>query len=484
MEDLKTRTLTGLFWNLLERIGLRIVQFVPTVILARLLSPEQFGLIGMLSLFIALAQSFLDSGFGLALIRKKDVSHTDECSIFYFNILLGVLSVLVLFFAAPLIAGFYQQPILIGLTRWLSLGIFIQSFGLIQTTLLTRALDFKTQLKARLFATVMSGVIGIAAALYGLGVWSLVIQSIAATLLGTLALWLMCDWRPALNFSLDSLKSMFGFGSRMLFSDLVNTFFDNLYQVFIGKFFSPASLGFYTRAASSRAVVIDTVSYTLGRVTFPAFSSIQDDLGRLKRAYRKAITLSTYLNFPLMLGLIVVAKPLFLLLFSAKWLGAVGYFQLLCVTGMLAPLQIINLQVLKVRGRSDLFFQLTLIRRSLIVLTVFLTYRWGISAMLVGQIVISGIIYFLNSFYSARLIDYPMKAQVVDILPTLFYTLLMAAAMLLLGEAFQGAGELLLLVLQCGMGVAVYLLVSKLARAEPLRELLSLRQQLPLFRPG
>ena len=474
MDNLRQRTLSGLFWNLVERVGLRIVQFLPTILLARLLAPEEFGLVGMLALFIALAQAFLDSGFGAALIQKRDATFTDECSIFYFNILVGGVAVLALFFAAPLIAAFYNQPLLIPLTRWLSLDILLKSFSLIQTTLLSRALDFKTQIKANLFAALCAGVIGVAAAYYGLGVWSLVVQTLANTLLCTVALWRLSAWRPALRFSLASLRGLFGFGSRMLASGLLTVFFENFYQVFIGKVFSAGPLGYYTRAASLRGVVIDATSSTLGRVMYPALASIQDDVERLRRGYRKTAVLSTFIHFPLMIGLIVTAQPLITLLFSARWADSVPLFQLMCVAGLLYPLSVINLDILKVKGRSDLFLRLEIIKRSLIVVNALVAYRWGIGAILMGHIVVATASYVLNSFYSERLIAYPMKAQIVDVLPSLLFAGLMGGGMALVGAALGPISDFLRLIIQVATGVVIYLALNRLRKAEPLYEVLAI----------
>ena len=474
MDNLRDKTLIGLSWNLLERVGNQVISFIPTIVLARLLAPEQFGLVGMLSLFIAVANAFLDSGFGVALIQRRDATHLDECSIFYFNILVGGISVVVLFFSAPLIAAFYRQPILVGLTRWMSLDILINSFGLIQTTLLTRAIDFKTQFKANLFAALFSGILGVAAAYCGLGVWSLVIQTLSGSVLCILTLWRLSAWRPALIFSLDSLWGMFGFGSRMLVSGLIAVFFDNLYQVFIGKVFSPTSLGYYTRAASLRRVVIDTTSNTIGRIMFPALASIQDDLERLKRSYRKSAMLTTFVHFPMMVGLIVVAQPLITLLFSARWNDCVVFFQLMCASGLLYPLSVINLDILKVKGRSDLFLNLQVVRRILIVANILIAYRWGISAILLGQIGISCIAYFLNSFYSERLIAYSMKAQIVDVLPSLLFAGLMGGGMALVGGALGQTSAFLRLIIQVTTGVVIYLALNWLRKAEPLYEVLAI----------
>ena len=480
MQDLKGKTLAGLFWSLSERAGIQVVQFIVVIFLARLLNPEQFGLIGMLALFIALAQTILDSGFGAALIQKTNATHLDECSIFYFNIFVGVLLSLALYFAAPLIAAFYNQPPLTALTRFLSLNILINAFGLIQTTLLARALRFKTQIKANLFAVAASGAVGIGAALLGFGVWSLAIQSVSNTLFRTVALWWICDWRPSLSFSLTSLRGMFGFGSRLLAAGLLNTFFDNLYQAFIGKAFSAASLGYYTRAFSMKIMAIDTTGETLHRVMYPALASIQNDVERLKRAYRKSMTLVTFVHFPLMLGLMVIARPLIVLLFSAKWEASVPLFQLMCVAGLLYPLQVENLEILKIKGRSDLFLKLEIIKKLMVVVSIFVTYRWGIQAMLTGNIVLTVISYYLNSYYSGRLINYPLKAQVLDVLPSLIFAFLMGGSMWLAGYLLRSSHLFIQVAVPAGVGAGSYLALQILVKSESLAEIVKIARQLRL----
>jgi len=473
MDNLKQKTLSGVFWTLAERVGLRLFQFLPTILLARRLSPEEFGLVGMLSIFILLAQTFLDSGFGMALIQKKDADHTDECSIFYFNILIGLALVLGMYLSAPLIAAFYGQPMLTPLTRWLSLDILLKSLSLIQTTLLTRSLDFKTQLKANFTATLLGGVAGVAAAYAGLGVWSLVIQILVNSALRTLSLWLMSRWRPASRFSLAALRSMFGFGSNMLFSSLLATVFDNLYQVFIGKMFSAAALGYYTRANSLKLVVVDTTSQALSRVLFPALSSIQDDTERIRQIYRKSIRLVTFVHFPLMLGLAAVAAPLINLLFSEKWGESALFFQLMCLAGLLYPLQVVNLEVLKVKGRSDLFFRLTLIKRCLMIALMLLTYRWGVPALLVGHIVNTLIAYFINSYYSEQLIDYSVRKQLADIFPNLLFAALAALGMWWVGGLVRQPDWMVLSIAPVA-GAGIFLLFNALVRADSLHEFIAL----------
>ena len=418
-DGLKNKTLHALFWSFLERFGQQGIQFVITIILARLLLPEEFGLIAMLTIFMAVAQSFINSGFGQALIQKQDVTHIDECSIFYFNILVGFLAAGLLCLTAPWIAGFYNQPLLVPLTYALSLNLIINAFGLVQITLLTKHIDFKTQLKVSVIATVISGTIGVTMALNGFGVWSLVAQSLGSNLFQTILLWFFNTWRPSLVFSLDSLFGMFTFGSRLLASGLLDTVFRNIYIVVIGKLFSPADLGFYSRAERFQQLPVTNISGMVGRVTFPVFSSVQDDKPRLKRGIRGALTMLVMINFPMMVGLAIVAKPLVLLLLTEKWAPCIPYLQLLCVVGMLYPLHVVNLNVLKAQGRSDLFLRLEILKKILVVIAIAVTYRWGITAMIYGQIATSCLAYFLNAYYTGKMLDYPITEQIQDLMPSL-----------------------------------------------------------------
>uniref|UniRef100_UPI00345E0FBB lipopolysaccharide biosynthesis protein n=1 Tax=Syntrophus sp. (in: bacteria) TaxID=48412 RepID=UPI00345E0FBB len=299
--SLKHKTIGALFWSFFDRVGQNGMQFVIGIILARLLAPAEFGLIAMLTIFMAIAQSFIDSGFGSALIQKQDASHIDECSIFYFNILVGIVAAGMLCIAAPWVAEFYNAPILVPLTRILSLNLVINAFGLIQTSLLTKHIDFKLQLKVSLLATFFSGVIGIFMAYKGFGVWSLVAQSLSQNLFRTCLLWLVMSWRPSWTFSFKSLRNLFAFGSKLLFSGLLEIIFQNIYLVVIGKLFSPADLGFYSRAKMFSQLPVQNLSSSIGRVTYPVFSTIQHEKQRLREGVRKALSMITLLTFPLMI---------------------------------------------------------------------------------------------------------------------------------------------------------------------------------------
>jgi len=454
--ELHSKTVRAGIWSFIEALCQRGLQFVVGIILARLLLPEQFGLVGMLMVFMAVAQTFLDSGFSAALINKQNLSEVDICSVFYFNLLMGIVAAICLCLAAPFVATFYNQPLLMPMLRALSLVMVINAFGLIQGTLLTRAIDFKLQTKVTVIASFISGLIGIGMAYSGYGVWSLVAQQITNALARNLLLWFYSSWRPAWLFSLRSLQEMFGFGSRLLASGLLNTIFNNIYLVVIGKLFSPADLGYFTRANSLQQLPSMTLAGVVGRVTFPVFSTIQDDPERMKRGMKKAITLLMLINAPLMIGLAAVSRPLVLVLLTEKWEPCVPYLQLLALVGLLFPLHLINLNVLQALGRSDLFLRLEIIKKTLIICNIALTYRWGIVAMIVGQIITSIISYYLNAYYNKTLLNYSIWEQIGDLYLCFLSALLMGGAVYAL-VFLPFTSPLLLLTCQIALGVLVYL---------------------------
>ncbi len=459
--NLKDKTISALAWSAVDRIGSRGIQFVISIILARLLLPEQFGLIAMLTIFFAIAQTFIDSGFGAALIQKQDADHVDECSIFYFNIFVGFLLAGIIYLSAPYIATFYEQPMLAPLTRFMSISLIVGAFSIIQATLLSKNLDFKTQTKISILAAIISGAIGVYLAYQDFGVWALAVQQVLSGLLQMVMLWFWFAWRPSLVFSFESLHQMFGYGSRMLASGLLDTVFKNLYLIVIGKAFPPAELGYYTRAQGFPEMISLNFSQILSRVTFPVFSSIQYETERLKRAVRKSLTLSALVIFPAMIGMAVVAEPLVLLLLTDKWLPAVPYLQLLCIVKMFLPLHVFNLSVLKSKGRSDLFLRLEIIKKVLVVLNIAITWRWGVEAMIIGQIVLQVNAYFLNSYVAGRLIAYPPYEQLKDLLPALAVSILMGALVLTMGRYINTNSLVIDLICQVGVGVFAYIAFCK-----------------------
>lgn len=469
-DNLKNTTIRALSWSFVEVIGRQGVRFVIGIILARLLLPAQFGLIAMLMIFMAVAQSFLDSGFGAALIQKRDVTQLDTCSIFYFNIVVGIAAASILCLVAPWIAEFYNQSILTSMMRALSLVIVISSFGLIQETIFTKQLNFKIQTKVSLLASTLSGIIGVALATFGFGVWSLVVQQLSWAFFRTICLWFFSPWRPTMIFSFTALREMFGFGSRLLVSGVLNQIFDNIYLLVIGKLFSAADLGYYTRANTLQALPSQTLSEMVGRVTFPVFSSIQDDPIRLKRGLKKALTVLVLMNFPMMIGLTVIARPLVLVLLTEKWAECIPYLQLLCVLGLLFPLHLINLSVIQALGRSDLFLRLEIIKKVLIVINIVVTWRWGISTMIYGMIALSLISYCLNSYYSGVFLGYPLWEQLRDLFSSLIIAVLMGLVVYTLGLLpFPNYWSMLLV--QITNGIVVYVCLCRLFRLTAFMEI-------------
>lgn len=433
MTEFKRQTIHALKWSFIGTFAMQAVQFLISIILARLLMPAQFGLIAMLSLFMALASSMLDCGFGSALIQKMDVSRRDLSTVFYFNIAMAGVMFGMMWVAAPPIARFFAEPSLVGLTRFLGMNLIVNAFGLVQGVLLAKNLDFKTQSLVAVIATLISGALGVTLAWRGFGVWSLAAQSVAANALRVILYWCFNPWRPMLTFSMASLRSMFPYGSRLLASGMLNTIFENAYPVLIGKLYSKTDVGFYSRAMTTQRMPSGVLTGILSQVAFPAFASIQNDRPRLKAAYRKTIVFACFLAFPLMLGLAAVARPLFLLVFTDKWAPSIGYFQVLCLSGMLLPLQALNLNVLMAIGRSDIFFRLEVFKKLVMVGAILATCRLGIMAMVWGQVVSSFLCLGINTLYSGIMIGYPLREQMRDVMPSFLLAGAMAAAVGCLG---------------------------------------------------
>jgi len=455
IDNLKNDTLKALFWSFLDRFGQQGIQFGFSIILARVLLPEEFGLIAMLTIFIAIGHTFVNSGFGQALIQKKESAYIDECSIFYFNIFVSSLAMALFYFAAPLIASFYDEPQLIPMTRVLSLIFIFNALGLVQRTLLTKQLDFKTQLKVSLLTSLISGLISIIMALNGFGVWSLVTLYLCTDFFTSVFLWVYSKWRPSFIFSISSLKTMFSFGSRLLLVSITNSIFTNIYQLVIGKSFSASDLGFYSRADSLYKYPITLLNGIVSQVSFPVFSKIQNDKKRLKEATSKSLIMITLISFPIMVGMIIVANPLIEVLLTEKWLPSAPYLKLLCVIGMLHPIMVINLNALNAQGRSDLYLKIDLINKILVIITVAITYRYGIKMMIIGQVIDYFIAYYLYTYYTDKLLGFPIIQQIKEVAPALILSLVMGAGVYLI-KFLSIENQIVLLSTQILTGIIIY----------------------------
>jgi len=424
--SLKQKTISGLTWSFIDSLANQGISFIVGIILARLLTPKEFGLIGMLAIFIAISESFINSGFSQALIRKQDCTQKDYSTVFYFNIVVGVFFYLLLFATAGAIANFFHEPILKQLIRVLGLSLIINSFTLIQTTILTKRIDFKLQAKISVIASLLSGIIGIGMAYTGWGVWSLVARITWGFFFSSMLLWHWNKWKPALVFSIASFKELFNFGVKLHITFLINTIYRNIYYVIIGKYFTAVELGYYTRAEQFQSLPSSNLQGVIGRVSFPILSSIQNDAPRLKEAYKKIIRSTMLVTFVLMLGMAAIAEPMIITLIGPQWEPCIIYLQLLCFVGMLYPLHALNLNMLYVQGRSDLAVTIEIIKKVLAVPVIIVAIFFGIKAMILGMILLSFIAYYLNSYWSGRLINYSWLDQIKDILPSFMIAVVMS----------------------------------------------------------
>jgi teichuronic acid exporter len=466
---LKQQAVSATVWSgadLLLRQGL---QAGVTIALARLLSPAEFGTIALLSLFIGLAGAFIDSGFSSALIQNQDITHEDESTVFWFNAALGALAALLLWGTAPWISRFYGVPILVPLARVLAINVFISALSSIHETLLTKRLDFRKQMMVGVTAAGVSGVLAIILAFRGFGVWALAAQALTSTTLVTVLLWVVNPWRPALVFSLASARKLFGFGSYLLMASLLDVSYNRLYTVFIGKLYGVSDLGFYTRADSTKQVPTAILSGVLARVAFPLFSAAAHDKERLRRGVRYAIRGVMLINVPMMLGVMATAQPLINTLFGPKWLPAVPALKVLCLAGVLWPLQMINLSALMAQGHSHLFFRLEVAKKVVGVILLVVGASYGIMGIAWSQVAFGLVAFFINAHYTNALLGYSGWQQTIDFLPVLGASAVMSLVVAFVGNAWRGPIALELL-LQIAIGISIFLAICFTFRLDAFRE--------------
>ena len=411
MSPIKQKTTNGLKWSAIERIATQAIQLVVMLILGRMLGPEAFGLVGMLAIFIAISQTFVDSGFSSALIRKQDRSEADYATTFYFNIVVSLSCYVLLFICAPYIADFYHQPELINLTRVLGIVILVNAFAVVQRTRLTVAMDFKTQAKASLLSVSCSTIITLILAYYNFGVWALVGQTLSFAIFNVILFNVLDPWLPKCGFSKASFKELFGFGSKLLASAILATIYENIYQIIIGKLFNAGQLGLFTQAKNLSSMPAMTLTGIIQRVTYPMMSQIQNDKQALDKAYLLTLRLSAVVISPLIIGLGLVAKPLLTVLLGQEWQSAAELMTILCVGYMLYPIHAINLNLLQVKGRSDLFLKLEIIKKVITTIVLVITVPLGIKAICIGMVTQSYLALFINTYYTGKLSSLTMLKQ-------------------------------------------------------------------------
>jgi len=431
------KTVSSLKWSAIERITTQGVQLFVTILLARMLGPEAYGLIGLLTIFIVVSQVFVDSGFSQALIRKQDSSEVDYCTCFYFNVVVSLLFYFILFCLAPFIALFFEHSELEVLTRVIGLIVIINSFSIIQKVKLTVTMDFKTLAKVSFISVLVSSCLAIIAASLGYGVWSLIIQTLTMSLVSVILFFYYCPWSPREKFSKDSFTVLFNFGSKLLISSIIDTIYNNIYKIIIAKQFSPVSLGYFVQANTLSNVPAMTMTSIVQRVTYPALSKIQNNNVEFESYYKLTLQLTASVVFPVMAAIAVIAEILIPILMGEQWQIAGRYLSLLCISFMLYPIHAINLNILQVKGRADLFLKLEIIKKILITMILFITVPLGIEAMCIGMIIQSYASLFINTHYTGKLTSFDLFKQCKILFPLWINTLISSLCSLYLMGLFK-----------------------------------------------
>ena len=454
MGELKEKTLSGVKWNAIGRFSTQGISFIISVLLARVLTPSDYGVVGMIGIFMAIANTFIGSGFGSALIRKQDCTDADYSTAFYFNIVVGIVCYLILFLSAPLIAAFFDTPILKDVVRVLSINLFLGSLSIVQNARLTKAVDFKSQAKVSLIATIVSGTIGLTMAYNGFGVWSLVSQQVASSLMTTILLWIITKWRPQRVFSKLSFEYLFGFGSKILSASLLHTIYCHLTTILIGKFYTPQALGYYSRGESLATLPSSNLTGILQSVTYPILSKIQDDDARLIQVYRKYIQMTSMVVFFGMLLLAALAKPFIITLLTDKWAESIIFLQVFCFALMFDHLNLLNLNILYVKGRSDLVLRLEVIKKIIAIFMIIASLPFGVLAICISRALYNQIAVVINTYYTGKFFGLGYVAQVKDFIKYLLCSGL--AALPAFWLTYTSLSPMLVLILGAVLACAIY----------------------------
>ncbi len=461
--SIREKTISGITWSIIDNFSYLGINFIIGIILARLLSPIEYGLIGMIMIFIAVSDAFIDSGFSQALIRKKDCTQQDYSTAFYYNLAVGLSCYLILFAAAGTISYFLNETRLVLLIRVLGFNLIINSFGIIQRTILVKRINFKLQAKISIVSSTFSGFVGIGMALFHCGVWSLVGQMMSKNICTVVLLHLGNRWKPTKTFDTRSFRDMFGFGSRLLLAELLNTAYRNVYYLVIGKYYSAEHLGFYTRAEQFKNLPTQNITSVIQRVTYPVLATLRDEPIQLKTGYKKLIKSTMLLSFVVSIWMAAVAPTLVMALIGKQWLPASEFLTLLCFSGMFYPINVLNLNLLKVLGRSDIHLRLEVIKKALATPIIVVGIFYGIRHMLWGMIVIALAGYLLNSYYTGKFIDYPTLEQAKDVLPS-FIVAGATGGMVFIASRFISLAPVLMLFSQLLMGAVVCLMLCEVSR--------------------
>lgn len=460
----KTKIISSLFWKLLERGGTQGIQFLVQIVLARLLNPEEFGLIAIVMVFIHLSQIFVQSGFNTALIQKKDADEKDFSSIFYLNIGIAGLLYSIIFIAAPSISDFYNNPMIVSILRILALILFTGAFNSVQNAYIARNLMFKKLFGSSVGAIIISGTLGITAAYLGLGVWALVIQQLANQIAISVIMWITVKWRPKFVFSIHKVQELFSFGWKLLLSSILNVSYLEIGNLIIGRMYNSIALGFYNRGEQFPKLIVNNINGSIQSVMLPTLSSQQDNKKRAKEMMRRAIVTSSFLIFPMMIGMAVVAEPLVTIVLTEKWLPAVPFLQIFSISYALFPIHTANLQAINAMGRSDIFLKLEIIKKTIGFIILGISISYGVYAIAIGQVISGVIATFINAYPNKKLLNYSYKEQLMDILPSLLIAVIMGSIIYTFNYLILK--PILIFLLQIILGIVIYIGLARVFKFE------------------
>lgn len=468
-QEVRTKAMKGFAWSGLQTAATQILQFVLGIVLARLLLPEDYGVVGILAVFSFVAAIFLDSGFASALIQKKDRTDIDYSTVFYFNLLIAGFFYVVMWVAAPYFAEFYHIPILKGITRLAMLSVLIGSFNIVQTTKLKIDLNFRVLAVSSIVSLVISGAVGILLAKRGFGAWGLAWQGVIATSVTTVILWCWSRWRPQLAFSIESFKRLFGFGSRLLCSNVMSAIYQQVYPLVIGRCFSPAHVGYFNRANGYANLPSNTMVTMVLGVSFPVLSRYQDDNVQLLSAYKQMLRMPMFVLVPVLVGLAVLAEPLIEVMIGTKWLPCAPYLQVLCVGAVFTPLSLMNINLLNVKGRSDLVLRLDFIKKPVAFFMLFAMIPLGIMPMCIGRAFYELFAFSLNCYYTKKILCYGLWRQIGDMFPIFLYSLIMGIIVRVV--AMEIVSPCATLLVSVPIGVVIYFSVAAILKDESLMKI-------------
>lgn len=473
--SLKNRTIKGMFWGGVDTFLNKGISFVFNLLIARQLMPEDYGVIAILAVLMSICQCFVDSGFGAALVRKSNRTEEDFSTVFYFNILAALVLYIIIWLIAPFIARFYNQPILTEVTKIYSVVLIINALSIVQNTKLTIDLNFKAFAKISAVAAILTGTIALFLAYRGYGIWALVVQAISNALIRSILLWIASKWRPKLLWSWLSFKDFFSFGSKLLCSSLINTLYNSIYTLVIGKVYSPSSLGAYSKGDSIAKFPSEAVTGVLGNVSFPALSSIKDDERHCLNSCRQIVRMSSFIIFPMMMGLAAIADPFIRLCLTDKWEEAIPFMQLLCFALVWNPITSIDYTIQKIQGRSDYFLKMTIISRIVGILVLCITTPLGLYAMCFGQILSILIILPVYAHYTNKAIGYGLKEKISDCGKSFLLSIFMGVSIYMFIQIMPN--NLLKLAFGIPVGIIFYIITAKLLKIEELSKIIEIIKQ-------